>query len=525
MTLSPSCRLSAVALVVSLVACGGGGDGGGAGGSGSGTAGTSGTTPAPGPVATHPTTGNPTTSPDTGGSSPDAATPPATLTQAGPLQPSANKSPAPLDPATPMTMSCVEGPGYQCSGNGIHRIENNISLSRSGVHAVAMSSSDLAQPNLHKTTAFGMLPAVGGGVELRIAKDANGASSATMLLRNLGLSWDGESQRPPIIETFRTAQGRIGINGNGTLSVLTLPDPSNLAFYDYATKTVSATQANYANNVYFPRADNPSRCAPDVDPCRTNETAGFHYRMGSWRTSGREPDVLGAVRFHEDGDIHAGNGLPGSDGSVTILPGGNGVGVPFPGSKGYRDFFNWGYRYANLATWLTQDTVLIEEWASMGDEHNKNRRGIAAFGEVTPTGAVPASGSASYAGIIYGWYTDRPEREPSVFRGDAVVTVNFATREVTLAFTDARTYDDNATPVPAVFTTSAWTGAANTNVANYFTGVVNNNGLQGGISGRYFGPAPAGSASIAPEEVGGVLSLTNATNGAIVIGGFIGRKQ
>lgn len=516
----PLCRrLSAVAMVASLVACGGGGGER----NDSGTAGTSTSTPATNTPTTTPgtaTNSSGNTAQPTAPSSPSQPAP----SQPAPSQPGTSIGPVPLALAAPMTMSCVEGADHQCSGDSIYRRDNGIALTRSGVQALAVSTNDLAESNPYKTTAFGMLRSATGIAEIRLAKDGSGAASAAMLLNDLGLSWDGTTPRPPIIETFRTTQGRIGINGNGTLSVATLPDPSDLAFYDYATRTFSATQARYANNVYFPRLDNPSRCGPDVNPCPTSETSGFHRRSGSWRTGGREPDALGAVRLHEDGDIHAGNDLPGSDGSVTILPGGNGVGVPFPGSKGYRSFSNWGYRYANLGTWLTQDTVLIEEWAAMGNEHNKNRRGVVAFGDVTPTGAVAASGTATYSGIIYGWYTPSAAQEPSVFRGNAVVTVDFASQRVTLSFTDTSTYDEASAPVPAVvLTTTAWNGAPGTNVANYFTSAVDVNGMQGGISGRYFGPAAAGTASGAPEEVGGVLSLAGSS--AIIMGGFIGRRQ
>ena len=69
-------------------------------------------------------------------------------------------------------------------------------------------------------------------------------------------------------------------------------------------------------------------------------------------------------------------------------------------------------------------------------------------------------------------------------------------------------------------------GAAGSNVANYLTGPVNDSGLKGGLSGRYFGPVVAtGTSGAGPAELGGAFSMTNATSGKTVVAGFIGRKQ
>ncbi|RZI43139.1 hypothetical protein EGT07_09840 [Herbaspirillum sp. HC18] len=424
-------------------------------------------------------------------------------------------------------MSCVDGANFQCSGGSILRKDNGVGLTTSGVQVYGKSTSDLAVPNANKTGASGLALDDGAGTaEVRVAKDTAGAiSTVGVLLSNLGLSWDGRVERPITIETFRTTSSRVQLSASGALTFIGLPDSSNLGFYDFATRGTSGTQANYANNAYFPRTGNPPRCPPDLTPCPTAESGGIQNQQGDWRTGGGIPDWMAVARLHEDGDIHAGNGTPGPGGAVTILPGGSGVGVPFPGSKGYRHFANWGLQYANLGTWASQDTVLIEEWANQGNEHNKNRRGVVAFGAVTDSAVVPTTGTATYSGIAYGWYGRGALEEPPVFRGAATITVNFATRQAVVTVANTNTFDAANTPVPSTFTATTGVGAAGVNVANYFTGTVGNGTLSGGISGRLFGPVVStGTSGAGPAEIGGAFRMSG-TGGAVVVGGFIARKQ
>ncbi len=424
----------------------------------------------------------------------------------------------PVPPVSgPTTMSCVEGSGTLCSGDTILRIDNGVALTRSGVQVYGKSTSDLKNPNPDMTTATGLMLASGGTAEVRINIDSSGnVTSPVLLLSNLGLTWDGKVERPKIIETFRTTQGRVQQDASGAITSGALPDSSNLSFYDFATKGVAGTQVNYANNSYFPRSA-PSRC--DVTPCRTTETTGPEYQAGNWQSGGFTPNQLHVFRLHEDGDIHAGNGLPDANGNPTWLEGGNGIGVPFPGSKGGRDFYNQSFRYGSLATWETQDTVQIGNWGAL-NEHNKKRLGTVAFGAVTDPAVVPASGSASYSGVAYGWYAPNASDEPAYFRATATVTVNFATRAATVSVQGARRVFAPAGDVPVSFSTSTAMGAVGSNVANYLTGTVGGT-LSGGVGGRYFGPVAGGG----PAEVGGSFKLSNAGSGAAVVGGFIARKQ
>ncbi|KRB79115.1 hypothetical protein [Noviherbaspirillum sp. Root189] len=403
--------------------------------------------------------------------------------------------------------------------------ENGIILTNSGVQAYGTSTSDLANPIVIKTGAFGFaLPtseAANGVAEVRVAKDPTTGkiSSRALILRNLGLTWDSVKDRPPILETFNPTAGITRLDEAGRIVVSgALPSPSDLSYYDFGTKGPLGTQANYANNRYFPRSA-PSRCAPEVPPanCATTETVEpTRTPTGDWRSGGIRPDSTSFIRVHEDGDVHAGNGPNG-----TILEGGNGIGVPFPGSKGYRSFDNLSFQYTNLSTWLTQDTVWIEEWAKRGNEHNKNRRGVITYGDVTNPASVPTTGTASYAGFAYGYYAGNRTVDPSVFRGNATMTVNFATRAVTITVQNATTEDSAGAPVPVNFTTTTTMGAAGSNLTNFLSGAVSSGALSGQLGGRYFGPL----AGNAPIEIGGTFQMSNAGSGQTVIGGFMGRKQ
>lgn len=425
-------------------------------------------------------------------------------------------------------MSCIEGGSTQCSGRSIIRTENGVTLTSSGVQSYGRSTNDLANPIVHPTTAYGLAPASGGLAEIRVSKMADGMiSTPALLLSNLGISWDGKVERPIIVETFRTTQGRVQIDGGGNITSGALPSHTNLSFYDFAGKGPAGTQLHYANNSYFPRSDR-SRCSPDMSPCPTTETGGLQHQSGDWQAGGINPHAASVSRLHGDGDVHAGDGPPDADGNPTILPGGNGPGVPFPGSKGYRHLTNWSYQYANLGAWLTQDTVQIVEWTGGAgtDEHNQGRNGMVAFGAVTDPASVPASGSATYSGVVYGWYAPNNTAEASFFRGNALVTVNFATRQVSVAIQNTRTHDAAGTTVPVALMASVAMGASGTNVANYLTGPAANGTLSGGIGGRYFGPVvSSGTSGAGPAEIGGTFSLFNSGTGATAVGGFIGRKQ
>jgi hypothetical protein len=429
-----------------------------------------------------------------------------------------------------MTMSCVEGAGHQCSGASIIRIDNGVALTSSGVQSYGISTNDLRTPNTTSAVATGLaVPSVPGNgtAEIRIAKSTTGTiSNPVLLLNNFGISWDARTERPPIIETFATSQRRVVMGADRAITALPLPDASDIEFYDYAVLGRNATQAHYANNVYFPRTDYPVRCPADAPDCRETETDGLSVWPGDWRGGGNLPDTASVFRLHADGDLYAGDDVPDANGNRRYLPGGDGFGVSYPGFKGFRTYGNWGYQYGNLGAWVTTDTVEIIEFSGGANEHNKNRRGMVAFGEVTDPESVPTSGTATYSGYAYGWYSSNGTEDVVFFRGNATAAVNFATRQVTLTFTNTATFDASMTPVPVSLTAALPIGAASANTANYLTGALDNGTLQGGLGGRLFGPVTSSaSGGNGPAEIGGSFSLSNATTGAAAIGGFIASKQ
>ena len=426
------------------------------------------------------------------------------------------------DPNTTMTMSCVDGAEYQCSGGTVLQKEpHGVILTRSGVQVFGISTGDIGDtPSTPANPTGFALPSassepINGVAEVRVAKPEAGSNNITrvgLLLDDFGITWDGKGKRPQTIESFLTSQGRVELDSSGKLVLKDLPLSSDTNFYDFLTKgAAGATQAHYANNTYFPRdASNPPRCPQDIPDCATRLTQPIKFNLnGTWNTNGIQPDWAEVGRYHEDGDVHAGNGMPDA----------TGPGVPFPGSKGYRGFTNLSYEFTNLTAWNSQDTVLIADWTGTSQvEHNKERRGMVAFGNVTQPNAMPTTGTATYTGWVYGLYglASTTQDDPDTFVGQASVEVNYETGAVKLTILDTKTFNAAETPVPAAFTADAAKGViASTSTPNYFTGTVNSNGLVGGVSGRYFGPAA--------KEIGGTFQLTGPSN-ATIIGGFMGRK-
>ncbi len=422
-------------------------------------------------------------------------------------------------------MACADsapaGSVVQCSGDRLLRSDHGVGATRSGVQVWAKSTRDEA------VVAHGLAPAgfdAGMTAELRITRNpATGAATRpALLLDRLDLSWDGRSERPKIIDTFHGGgESRVELDHDGRISRIALPASSDLAFYDHGVRGTAGTQAHYANNVYFPRSpDNPARCPPYLDPtslqCRSESLGIQGGPAGDWRQGGTGPDRASAVRFHEDGDVHAGNAATGNP---PILPGGSGLGAPFPGSKGYRALDHLGYRYANLAAWFTQDTVGIVEWTGGPglNEHNKVRRGMVAFGEVTDPAAVPVAGTVTYAGVAEAWRSIDGDADPVHLSSPATVTVDLATREARVTLPSLRPGGLSFT-VRGDDTAAPW--------RNFLTGAVGTAGsLSGGASTRYFGPVGGGSGGQGPLEFGGTFSLRDPVSGEALIGGFVAMKR
>jgi hypothetical protein len=437
--------------------------------------------------------------------------PPVDAPNGGPVAgpgPDPTPSPTPgLEPVTaPITMSCVEENEY-CSGGATLRIDNGVLQTQSGVQTRARSTSDLIESrDPTSATGMGLLAAdAPGDAEVRVARDENGAiTAATLILRNLGVSWDGSTERPVTIETFSPTQGRVQLTEAGNLMFTDLPPAADTGFWD------RLTQAHYANNRYFPRAT-PTDCPPWQPagvPCDI-ESAGLQPGGAGtdWRVGGVIPDHVIAGRLHSDGDIDAPQ-------------------VPFAGSKGYRFMQLWNYRYASLSAWVSQDTVGMAEWGAGdgSDEHNLNRRGIVSFGPVT--GEMPAEGTVTYNnGFVYGWYAanDGPV-EPVPFRGEVSATVDLATGVVTLAVVNT-VNESTAAPVAVNFNASGNLASADAGGRNYMSTTATAGNMQGGVGARLYGPSvDVGTGGTGPAELGGSFQLSG-PGGETAVGGFLIQKR
>ncbi len=427
-----------------------------------------------------------------------------------------NNTSAPLAAAT--TMTCKDTGNVQCSGESILRVANGIALTASGVQTYGISTNDLLTPNPDVTQAYGLRPASGGLAELRSRRDASGKlQSVALLLSNLGLSWDGKKERPLIIDTFSTVQGRAQLDSNGQITFGPLPPPTDVNFYDYGQKGALGTQAHYANNVYFPRPGSAG-CGSGKSLCLNAESLPLQILQGDWKTGGSLPDSVIAVHLHADGATQAGDILP-VDGQVS-----DGVirGIPYPGFKGYRNLYQWSYGWANVAGWITQDTVLIDEWGG-NNEHNKMRRGIVAYGAVTNPALIPKTGTATYTGALRGWFSYDELEDSYPIYGDVEVIVDFAKRSAKVVFTNVRLDEADFANVPIALT--ATTDIGSDNLANYFSGSAGNDNVTGGIGGRFFGPVTTSGGSSGPAEVAGSFTFHSPNKGPVAIGGFLLKKQ
>lgn len=399
---------------------------------------------------------------------------------------------------------CNGTANLHCSGNRVLRTDNGISVTAYGVQSYGTSTNDLLKPNTEPSLAYGLAPGSGGLAEVRLQRDANGAAeSLTLMLSGLGLSWDGKTERPPILESFANDQGRMQLDAKGNPVLVPLPNKSDLSFFDYATKGATATQSNYANNIFHIEGPN---CAKSGQLCIQYVSNFLQTPDGDWHTGGEIPDGLIANRMHSDGD-------PLSDGLPISL-------------KGFRNYHHWNYGYANLGSWITQDLVQMGEWGG-SNEHNKLRRGFIAFGPVTPPAQIPTTGTVRYKGSLRGWFGYQKYEDVYPIYGEVELLVDFAKRTAQISFTGTR-LDEAASmdSIPVALKATATIGSSD--FANYFTASTNNDTLQGGLGARFFGPVKTGGSGTGPAEVGGSFTMDNSASGGkgmIALGGFLLRKQ
>lgn len=411
----------------------------------------------------------------------------------------------PADVSGGTTMNCVGGNANSwCSGDAVLRNDSGVRLTSSGVFVYGKSTTD---NDLTPSDSTGLDPVVADTqalAEIRVHRSAaNGpVDSAAMLLGDLGITWDGTTERPRIIEAFEPTTGVTELDVSGAVvtsrGLYGVGDP----YYDYSSPPPAGTQSHYANNRYF-------GCAA-ASSCTPRETTGVSYIPGPFRTGGTDPDRTTAHRDHSDGDVRA-----GTPGGIVPSAGTN-------GSKGTRDLTIYSYLDANLAGWEIKETSYIDEWTpvvtpSLPGEQSTRRLGLVAFGNTTAPANVPTSGEATYRGIVYGWHTTSGTATPTPYQAAAEIVVNFtsASRQTDIHVTNAP--GGSATPVS--FVSRAAFGAPGTNVANYLAGTVDTGGtaaLTGQLGARFFGSAAA--------EVAGSFVLKNAATGAATVGGFIARR-
>ena len=425
------------------------------------------------------------------------------------------------NPASSTLMSCIGGSIVQCTGDHILKSENGVSLTAYGVQAYGISTNDLQQPNPTPAQAYGLAPGSGGMAEVRVRRDGGSIVSVALLLSKMGLSWDGKNERPLAIETFETRAGRTELNGKGEITFSALPAPTDLDFYDYGKKGALGTQAHYANNTYFPRTE-PVRCPSSNPDCPKVESNGLKIENGDWKTGGTLPDKLVASRLHSDGATQAGWGVD-ANGGLTLLPSADGPGVSYPGFKGFRNYQQWSYAYANVGGWITQDTVLINEWGG-GNEHNKMRRGVVAFGTVTDPAKIPAAGKVTYSGALRGWFSYDSSQDSYPVFGDVQIEVDFSKRIASITISGTRLDEAGITDaVPVSLSASLPVGSGT--YANTFTGPVDSGTLQGGLGARFFGPLVGSGSNSGPAEIGGSITMRNPVNGMMALASILLRKQ
>jgi hypothetical protein len=319
------------------------------------------------------------------------------------------------------------------------------------------------------------------------------------LLSQLKLFWDGQTERPRIIENFGLKRGRVQLGDQG-MSTLVALAPQGDAFWDNNASTFAGTQDRYANNHYFERT--APACDVSDAACVTAANNGLRLVAGNWRTGSLKPNQISATRLHEDGATQ------GPDQ------------IPFAGFKGYRDLWNWNYRYAHVAGWVTKDTINIQEWGG-GREHNKERRGTIAFGQLTDPTSLPSTGNATYRGYARGWYSPDGQTEVYPIAADLEVTVDFGAKQATLRLLNVRIDE----VLPANVEPNVKLTVGSTNVLPF--GTPTNTAIGGiahgdaaGYAGlRFFGPIDGGT----PPELAGSFSIKG-LSGITAIGGFIARR-
>jgi hypothetical protein len=514
-------RYSCIYFLFFLSACGGG----------SGDGGSTGNTAASVVSSNEQILSDPTTSSSNSSSTPSSPSDtPCTKIQQSPcsggtLDPALTANVAPSEPLP--KNNCYGDASVQCSGASNLHIDNHIAVTASGMHTYGVSNPS----GFSKTSPVnpvGLMLASGGTVEVRSGRGKNSApSDVALIMSNLGLSWDGTTERPQIIETFSSTSKRVELSSSGFLLNKDLPALNDVSFFDFALRGTGATQSHYANNVYFPRPQDAA-CS-NVNACLLTESPPLVIEHGDWKTGGNQPDKLVASHAHLDGavEVSANNTTVKSDspndsvsiGTPTILGG------LTPGAQGYRTYTQWSYGWSNLGVWATQDIVNTPTWGG-SREDKKLISGTVAFGTVSIPDRIPVTGTAIYSGNVYGWLSYDPTGSSVPFFANATVTVNFANNTAEFLFSKTRIIEKDYSDIflPPVQTTLS---LDRQKFRNYLNGRLDFASMQGGVGARFFGPITTGGSGIAPVEMAGSFNMqcAQASDCFVLVGGFLLKKQ
>jgi hypothetical protein len=137
-------------------------------------------------------------------------------------------------------------------------------------------------------------------------------------------------------------------------------------------------------------------------------------------------------------------------------------------------------------------------WAS-GDTATAGRAGTFAFGNLTPTASVPATGSATFNGTTIGVGAATSGSTVYALQGTAQIIANFATQSVTTNLTNLGTkniWTNAVGSLPNLSGTSTISG-------NAYAGTIAGTGLTGTINGNFYGPAAQETAGVWQASGGG----------------------
>ena len=174
-----------------------------------------------------------------------------------------------------------------------------------------------------------------------------------------------------------------------------------------------------------------------------------------------------------------------------------------------------GLEYSNFGFWVMEPAQVAPFVVTVG---------IFGSGGAAPTATMPASGTATYTGLVTGISHNSSNHTPYILSGNLSMTANFAPTNTitgsmtgmtaTNAFTDAAAGSFNNVALSAGvisgngFSGTATAGAAGTSSASITAGTV------GGFIGHFYGPSA--------NEVTGLWGMGN---GSVQVRGAFGAKQ